>query len=68
MRGPDNLTFAWKSTSSNLQLSDHRLMGKASQAGYGCWERLLMLPDEAVKIPGKQKLTKDADRRTITLR
>ena len=43
-------------------------MGKASQAGYGCWERLLMLPDEAVKIPGKQKLTKDADRRTITLR
>jgi hypothetical protein len=30
-------------------------MGKASQAGYGCWERLLMLPDEAVKIPVKQK-------------
>jgi hypothetical protein len=27
-----------------------------------------MLPDEAVKIPGKQKLTKDADRRTIALR
>jgi hypothetical protein len=43
-------------------------MAKASQAGYGSWERLLMLPDEAVKIPGKQKLTKDADRRTIALR
>ena len=53
------LQFAFEPPSSN---------GKASKAGYGCWERLLMLPDEVVKIPGKQKLTKDVDRWTITLR